>query len=318
MTPTCYPVYKVKSFMALPDPHMPPGRFHHTIFVETSQDGSGSRYHVTGDVTSPNGMIYESRESPDPAQLEAFHCKECLGYTTSDVHPEQWNSLLASLPTPPQQKASNPKNQGRVEPFKEKIHDYEYVFYNPGEERESLWKCTEWVEWYALPALQERGFIQDGVISILALARQCGLYAKGKGLYHIVAIDKNEIPFFVAYRSASLQKMSRFWSYFLAFSLDAINSIKDEVSTALEQGIDLDWEDVYDVINPFGDRRGRAFNSVWTFDLNKDLLFLTKDNEIFSAPLRLATERLLTLDDFEPVNSPNYTRAEDQAVPEPY
>jgi hypothetical protein len=157
-----YPVYKIKSHMALPDPHMPPGRFHHALFVETSKDGSGTLYHVTGDVTSANGMAYESRESPDPAQLEAFHSKELLGYTGSDVHPGQWSSVLASMPTPPQQKASNPKSQGRVEPFKEKVGDYEYIFYGAGEEQKPLWKCTEWVEWYAIPALWKHDLIWTG------------------------------------------------------------------------------------------------------------------------------------------------------------
>ncbi|EWG55134.1 hypothetical protein FVEG_17461 [Fusarium verticillioides 7600] len=148
--------------MALPDPHMPPGRFHHAICVETSKDGSGTLYHVTGDVTSTNGMSYESRESSDPAQLEGFYSKQLLGYTSSDSHPGKWNALLASLPTPPQQKASNPSNHGRVEPFKEKIGDFEYVFYTDGEERKPLWKCTEWVEWYAIPALHENGLIWSG------------------------------------------------------------------------------------------------------------------------------------------------------------
>ncbi|KAF5658267.1 hypothetical protein FDENT_14111 [Fusarium denticulatum] len=161
MTPDYYPVYKVKSHMALPDPHMAPGRFHHAIFVETSKDGSGTLYHVTGDVTSAKGMSYESRNSPDPAQLEGFHSKELLGYTGFDVHPRQWNALLASLPTPPQQKASNPWKQGRVEPFKEQIGDYEYQFYSDGEERKPLWKCTEWVEWHAIPALWKHGLIRS-------------------------------------------------------------------------------------------------------------------------------------------------------------
>lgn len=113
--------------MALPDPHMPPGRFHHAIFVETSKDGSGTLHHVTGDVTSTNGMSYESRESSDPPQLECFYSKQLLGYNSSDSHPGKWNALLAALPTPSQQKASNPSSHGRVEPFKEKIGDFEYV-----------------------------------------------------------------------------------------------------------------------------------------------------------------------------------------------
>ncbi|KAF5253560.1 hypothetical protein FANTH_1632 [Fusarium anthophilum] len=64
-------------------------------------------------------------------------------------------------------------------------------------------------------------------------------------------------------------------------------------------GIELEWEDVDDFFNPFGDTRGWAFNSVWTFDLNKDVLFLTKHDRLCSAPLSLARDRLLTLDDFE-------------------
>ncbi|KAF9771012.1 hypothetical protein IL306_011361 [Fusarium sp. DS 682] len=95
-------------------------------------------------------------------------------------------------------------------------------------------------------------------------------------------------------------------------------SCAEEVSTALEKGIKLEWENAYDVVNPFGDRRGRAFNSVWTFDLDKDVIFLTKDDRLFSAPLRLARERLLTPDDFEPVNTPTQIHAEEQTIPAPY
>ncbi|CAI6091438.1 unnamed protein product [Clonostachys chloroleuca] len=120
MSPKWYPVYKVKYNIALPDPDMPPGRLHHAVFVEKHSDGSGYLYHVT----------------------------------------DQWDSVLRSLPTPPQQKASNPSKQGRVEPFKEKIGRHEFVFYEPGEERQPLWKCTEWVEDYAIPALHQNGLIQ--------------------------------------------------------------------------------------------------------------------------------------------------------------
>ncbi|KAI1827504.1 hypothetical protein F4861DRAFT_536071 [Xylaria intraflava] len=158
--PKWHPVYKVKSTLALPDPHMPPGRLHHAIHVQTKQDGAGTLYNVVGDVTSTGGMTYESEETGDPTTLETFHSRELLGYTHSDTHPDQWNEVLSSLPTPPQQKAPNPKNQGQVEPFKEKISDYQYVFYQPGEERKPLWKCTEWVERHAIPALLGNGLIQ--------------------------------------------------------------------------------------------------------------------------------------------------------------
>ncbi|KAH7230487.1 uncharacterized protein BKA55DRAFT_667639 [Fusarium redolens] len=95
-------------------------------------------------------------------------------------------------------------------------------------------------------------------------------------------------------------------------------SYADEVSSALEQGIELEWEDVYDFVYPFGDTRVRAFNSVWTFDLDKDVLFHTKHDRPCSAPLSLARDRPLTLDDFELVQSPTQLTAEEQTVPGPY
>ncbi|CVK98652.1 uncharacterized protein FMAN_08521 [Fusarium mangiferae] len=92
----------------------------------------------------------------------------------------------------------------------------------------------------------------------------------------------------------------------------------DEISRALEKGIELEWEDVYDFVNPFGDKRGRAFNSLWKFDLDKDVLFLTKQDRLCSAPLRLARERIFTLDDFEILKSQTETIAEEGLVPRLY
>jgi hypothetical protein len=85
----------------------------------------------------------------------------------------------------------------------------------------------------------------------------------------------------------------------------------------LEQCINLIWEDVYDFVNPFGDRRGGSFNSVWTFDLDKDVLLLTKSHQFCSASLELARERLLTLGDFELLTSPRQPFLE-QTLPGPY
>lgn len=96
------------------------------------------------------------------------------------------------------------------------------------------------------------------------------------------------------------------------------NTIKAEISTALEQGIKIEWEDVYDFVNPFGDRRGRTINAVWTFDLDKGLIFLTKPDCIYSAPLELGLQRPLTLDDFHPLDPRNQTAESLQSLPEPY
>jgi hypothetical protein len=92
----------------------------------------------------------------------------------------------------------------------------------------------------------------------------------------------------------------------------------DKLSAALEQGLDFSWVDVYDFVNPFGDRRGGAFSSVWRFDLDKDLIFLSKENQLYSASLELARERLLTLDDFEELSSPEQTLSEEQILAGPY
>ncbi|KAH7309017.1 hypothetical protein B0I35DRAFT_90330 [Stachybotrys elegans] len=91
-----------------------------------------------------------------------------------------------------------------------------------------------------------------------------------------------------------------------------------KLSAALEQGINAAWEDVYDFVNPFGDRRGDSFNSVWTFDLHKDLIFLTKKDRHCSAPLGLARERLLTQDDFELVSPHEQKPQDNQTLPGPY
>ncbi|KAI5864898.1 hypothetical protein GGS23DRAFT_619607 [Durotheca rogersii] len=157
MAPKFHPVYKVRSKIAFPDPHMPPGRLHHDIFVETDPEGTGHLYTVVGDITSRGGMVYASKKAANPLGSESFHSRELLGYTPSDTHPDEWDSVLGSLPTPPQQKAPNPARHGRVEPFKQKISDYEYVFYESGEEHRPLWKCTEWIEQYAIPTLRSKG-----------------------------------------------------------------------------------------------------------------------------------------------------------------
>lgn len=163
MSPQWYAVYKVKYRIALPDPHMPPGRFHHAIFVEKKKDGSGTLHHVVGDITSRGGMNYQAKKTENPQTSRSFHSSELIGYTSSSWYPEQWESVLRSLPTPPQQKAPNPKKGGRPEPFKEYLGHHQYVFYKEGEEMHPLWKCTEWVEWYAIPALMEGGLILEQV-----------------------------------------------------------------------------------------------------------------------------------------------------------
>lgn len=109
----------------------------------------------------------------------------------------------------------------------------------------------------------------------------------------------------------------RWRDYFYLF-LSIANSTLGKLLATLQQGLNLTWEDVYDFVNPFGDRRGGSFNRVWTFDLDKDVLFLTKKDRSCSVSLDLARERLLTLADFELLSLPRQTFIEEQILPGPY
>lgn len=64
------------------------------------------------------------------------------------------------------------------------------------------------------------------------------------------------------------------------------------------------WSDTYDIAIPFGDRREVLYGSVWTFDLDQDVLFHTRSDGSSMVPLSLARERLLTSSDFVPLSLP--------------
>ncbi len=138
--PEHYGVYKLKFNIAFPDPDMPQPRYHHIIFVETGADGSGIKFHVTGDITS--GMKYESKPYHNPRNSNTPYTSEFLGYTSCGTVPDQWDALLGQLPPPPRQNAFNMKTM-KTEPFKS---DNPSTFYEPGEARQPLRKCTEWTE----------------------------------------------------------------------------------------------------------------------------------------------------------------------------
>ncbi|KAH0593895.1 hypothetical protein MHUMG1_08217 [Metarhizium humberi] len=93
---------------------------------------------------------------------------------------------------------------------------------------------------------------------------------------------------------------------------------KGKLSASLEQSIDLAWEDVPDFVDPFGDRRGCVFDSVWIFDHDKDLVALQKRYQTCISSLELARKRLLTLDDFQVLNSPTQPLQREPNLPEPY
>jgi hypothetical protein len=155
-TPAYFPVYIARFTVGLKDPDIPGPRFHHTIWVETDpKDKNGVKFHVIGDITSKGGMTYKSEECHDPMAESECHSKEFLGYTAAKDFRESWDRLLRGLPTPPKQKEFNVKTLKT-----ELVKSWEpLTFYTPGEERHVPWKCTEWTNNYALPALHEARLI---------------------------------------------------------------------------------------------------------------------------------------------------------------
>ena len=151
-------VYLTKFHLSMPDPDIPGPRHHTAIFVKTESDGSGILHQVTGDITTPNGMYYTQTPTTAPEQSEIFYSSEKLGTTPASKHPDEWVKLLESVPAPPQQKAFNVKTM-KTEPFKTKDP---LTFYEPGEQRRPLVKCTEWTVERAIPALREERLIIEG------------------------------------------------------------------------------------------------------------------------------------------------------------
>ncbi|KAI1770155.1 hypothetical protein F4818DRAFT_434108 [Hypoxylon cercidicola] len=133
-----YAVYKLRFNLAMQDPDVPGTRYHTVLFVETNPDKSGRMYHVTGDITS--GMTFDTKSYHNPELSQNLHTKEFI---------------LATVPAPEKQKAFNIRTM-KTEPFK--TWD-PLTFYEPGEQRRPLFKCTEWTEQRAIPALKQAGLI---------------------------------------------------------------------------------------------------------------------------------------------------------------
>lgn len=151
-TPEQFNVFKVQDGPVLSDPDLPGTRYHTVIFVETQPDGSGHKHHVTGDLVT--GMHYEVQEIGRPEDSETLHDKEFLGTVLATTYASSFSSTCRAQPPPQRQKAFNAQTI-RTEPCKP-----DGTFYEPGEPRPPLFKCTEWTEQRAIPALRLAGIIQ--------------------------------------------------------------------------------------------------------------------------------------------------------------
>ena len=147
-----YQISTIRDKTALPDPDMPQPRSHTYIFVCTNPvDGSGYIHQVTGDLVT--GMRYESKPADDPEDKEIMFSKELLGTVKAAAYPKNVDDIRRAQPRPGKQKAFNVRT-GRTEPIKANGS-----FYEVGEKKGPLFKCTEWTEQLAIPALMEAGVI---------------------------------------------------------------------------------------------------------------------------------------------------------------
>lgn len=152
-----YQVYRVRYTVALVDPDVPQPRYHNSVFVLTNpQSGSGYIHHVIGDITLANGMSYQMKPGRDPRESRSFQDMTSIGCVARANYPDSFNRLLAGLPTPPKQKSFNAKTM-KTEPIKS-----DGSFYAPKEPRRPLFKCTEWTEQNAIPALHRSGMLLQG------------------------------------------------------------------------------------------------------------------------------------------------------------
>ncbi|KAK6499411.1 hypothetical protein TWF506_004038 [Arthrobotrys conoides] len=154
---THFPVYRIENTLSIPDPDLPTPRYHNKIFIKTWEDGykSGRTCHVIGDLVS--GMTYNTRIDQDPELDPMFFAKHFLGFLKPQDYPDRVNEVLEVLPPPGRQKSFN-RERMRTEQ-----HKSPGVFFEEGEERPRLVKCTEWIMEQAIPALVEAGvLIKEG------------------------------------------------------------------------------------------------------------------------------------------------------------
>ncbi|KAK5290112.1 hypothetical protein LTR99_011174 [Exophiala xenobiotica] len=124
---------------------MPQPRYHTVIFVESKDDKSGIIHHVVGGLVT--GMTYQRKSGLQPELSQNFYQKHLLGKVKASKY-HTFETICAQQPAPHKQKKFNP-NTMKTEPIKPNG-----AFYQPGETRVRLVKCTEWTEERAIPALQ--------------------------------------------------------------------------------------------------------------------------------------------------------------------
>ena len=102
-------------------------------------------------------MTYERRKGDWPELSESFYAKQLLGKVRREDL-QRVHEICQQQPAPGRQKAFNPKTM-RTEPIKA-----DGEFYEDGEPRETLRKCTELTLEQAIPARKDAGILQAPLI----------------------------------------------------------------------------------------------------------------------------------------------------------
>lgn len=89
-----YPVYLI-AYYNVPESH-------HSIFLQTSVNGSGYLYHVVGRLSDEGGMRYEQKPTTNPESSQRFLSKMLCGSTTLEKA-ELFEQICRSIPVPKQQ-----------------------------------------------------------------------------------------------------------------------------------------------------------------------------------------------------------------------
>ncbi len=93
---------------------------------------------------------------------------------------------------------------------------------------------------------------------------------------------------------------------------------KNATFNALTQGFRSNWSLHDDIVNPLGDRRG-VLVTVYTFDLDKDILFYSDITQNLQIPLScFRGNETGLLEKMQPCEPPYLRASEDSALPPPY
>lgn len=157
-----YRVYRPEFDTVAFDPLDPAKRYHEGVFIELdAKTGKGTLFHVTGDIISNNGMFYEERRDYASGLSDHLHSFKQIGWVRQvDFHSGRLAALLRDLPRPTKQQGLN----FWVKPYTDLIwtkQDGEP--YGSGEPRRPVFKCNEWTNLHAIPALRDAGILRDSV-----------------------------------------------------------------------------------------------------------------------------------------------------------